>query len=102
MRAATEGGGTFRTTIEILHPELRSLMGLKEKRGVVADSRSKEALEEGSLEAASCHLDCQVSLTSDPATLRKIFIISLIDVTAAVAAQRELQRAHALLEEEKV
>ena len=82
MKAAVQGGDTFRTQIEVVHPTLRSLMGLRE---------GEEAFH-----------DLQMSLTRDPVTLQQVYTVAQIDVTAAVLAKREAQLAHAELEEEKL
>ena len=46
--------------------------------------------------------DVQMSLTQDPATLEEVYVISQIDVTAAVLAKRQLQAANSKLAEEQV
>ena len=82
MRSVLEGGGSYRTQVEILHPTLRMMMGLKE---------GNEAFH-----------DVQMSLTKDPATLQPVIIVAQIDVTSAVLAKREVQQANAKLAEEKL
>ena len=82
MKAVVKAGGTFRTQIEVIHPTLRMMMGLKE---------GEEAFH-----------DIQMSLTRDPVTLQQVYTVAQIDVTAAVLAKREVQEAHAKLAEERV
>ena len=82
MKAEVRGGGTFRTQIEVVHPTLRLMMGLREGEEVFHD--------------------VQMSLTRDPVTLQQVYTVAQIDVTAAVLAKREVELAHARLAEEKV
>ena len=82
MRSIVEKGGTFRVTIQVTNPILRSLMSL-------ADDREM-------------HLDSQVSQTSDPRSLQKVYILSQTGVTATVLAQHELEITRERLEAEKV
>ncbi|GAX80143.1 hypothetical protein CEUSTIGMA_g7581.t1 [Chlamydomonas eustigma] len=82
LNATVKGGGYFRAQIEIKHPSLRALIDLKE--------------------GDEAHHDVQVSLSQDPVTLQSVFIISQVDITAAVVAQRQLQQAHSELAGEKI
>ncbi len=82
MKAAVAKGGTFRSTISVTHPDLRTLMCLQ----------GEEEL----------YLDSQVSLTEDPYTLQNVYVLSQVDVTATVLVQRQLQVALGQLAEEKV
>ena len=61
MRSVTSKGGTFRVTIEVKDPTLRSLLQLGEGQEM--------------------HLDCQVSSSNDPKSFKKVFILNQTDVT---------------------
>jgi serine/threonine protein kinase len=79
MRSATAKGGIFRVTVEVgLNPVLRSLMMCAEGQEM--------------------YLDCHVTHAKDPETLKKILIISQIDVTEGVISQRNLEAARQNLE----
>ena len=82
MSAAVALGDTYRLQVEVLHPLLRALMGLRE---------DEEA-----------HHDMQLSLTRDPVTLQQVYTVAEIDVTAAVLAKRQVHLAHAQLAQEQV
>ena len=82
IKAQVQVSGTYRAQIEIVHPTLRMMMGLREGEEVFHD--------------------VQMSLTQDPVTLDEVYIVAQIDVTSTVLAEREVQRAHAKLAEEKV
>lgn len=58
MISTTAKGETFRATIEIKHPTLRSLINLTEKEEM--------------------HLDCQVSESTDPKSFKKALILSQV------------------------
>ena len=82
MKAAVSLGDTYRLQVEVAHPLLRALMGLRE---------GEEA-----------HHDMQLSLTRDPVTLQQVYTVAEIDVTAAVLAKRQVHLAHAQLAQEQV
>jgi hypothetical protein len=81
MRSITSKGGTFRATLEVSDPTLRSLINLGNEEEM--------------------HLDVQVSQTCDPSSIQKVYVISQIDVTSQVISQRELERTRERLEAEK-
>ena len=80
LKAATLLNGHFTTRLAITSKILRSLC----------------MLEEGE----ESHHDLQISMARDPNTLESIFIISQIDVTQTVRAQREVEEANAKLAKE--
>jgi serine/threonine protein kinase len=81
VQSASKNGGTYRSTLEVKNTTLRSLIRLGDKEEM--------------------HLDSQVSQTCDPHSLEKVYVLSQIDITAAVVSQRELRaekaKTHELL-----
>ncbi|GAX78317.1 hypothetical protein CEUSTIGMA_g5759.t1 [Chlamydomonas eustigma] len=82
MRTQVNQGGIFRHQLEITHQYLRSLMLLSDQ-------------------SEEIHHDVQICLSKDPVTLQQVYTIAQIDVTAAVLAQKQVQRANGLLVMEK-
>ncbi|GAX73536.1 hypothetical protein CEUSTIGMA_g987.t1 [Chlamydomonas eustigma] len=81
LQAAGRQGDTFKKRVEITHPILRKCMGLK-----AGDNAFHKA---------------HATLSRDPITLQRVFIISQVDITETVSAKQQLQKAHAILAEEK-
>ena len=71
MRSVTAEGGTFHCNLEVSNPALRSLCQL--------------------IEGQEMHLDCQVTETQDPKSLKKIFIVCQSDVTELLVNRKVLE-----------
>lgn len=81
MKTDTAKGGTFRCTIEVTNPALRALCQL--------------SIDEEK------HLDCQVTQTQDPKSLKKVYILCQSDVTETVLTCRRLEQTQKSLEMER-
>ncbi|GAX83029.1 hypothetical protein CEUSTIGMA_g10456.t1 [Chlamydomonas eustigma] len=74
-------GGSYIIRVEVCNPLLRGFMRLKAGQEV--------------------HHDVQITASQDPVMMKKIYIVSQVDVTETVLAKRQLQQAHDQLAEEK-
>ncbi|KAG1655488.1 hypothetical protein FOA52_008959, partial [Chlamydomonas sp. UWO 241] len=81
LQTTLTSGATFECRLSITHPLLRACMGLHNDQ-------------------ESYH-DLQVSLTKDPVNLQPLYIISQMEVTDHVIAQRALQAANIQLHEQQ-